>query len=81
MILQLVGIKQMARIKISDLNTTQEKLLIYEISNMESVSIFGGDSDSFRELVKFGIQSMEFILLAYAIDSISYLGSSFNSKD
>ncbi|MTJ08927.1 MULTISPECIES: hypothetical protein [unclassified Anabaena] len=71
----------MARITISDLHITQEKLLINEISNLESVSIFGGDSNNFQELVRFGIKSMEFILLAYAIDSISYLGSSFNNKD
>ena len=76
----MLGIKQMARITIYDLNTTQETLLIHEISNMESVSIFGGNSDNFHELVKFGIKSMEFILLAYAIDYISYLGSSFNSN-
>ena len=70
----------MARIIISDL-TISEKLLIHEISNMESVSIFGGNSSNFNELVKFGIKSMEFILLAYAIDSISYLATSFNKHN
>ncbi|WP_027402984.1 hypothetical protein [Aphanizomenon flos-aquae] len=70
----------MARITISDLNTTQEKLLIHEISSIESVYIVGGNRGNFHELVKFGIKSMEFILLAYAIDSISYLGSSFNGN-
>ncbi len=75
-----VGITQMARITISDINVSKKKVLLEEINNPESVYIFGGSSNNFRELVKFGIKSMEFILLAYAIDSISYLGSSFNSN-
>ncbi len=68
----------MSKLIINDLDPRTEKILIQDISYLELVSLFGGYSNNFQELVRFGIKSMEFILLAYAIDSIYALGTSFN---
>ncbi|MEA5578147.1 hypothetical protein [Anabaena sp. UHCC 0451] len=69
----------MAKITITDLQPIDADRLIGYIKDIEAISIFGGNTDNFSELVNYGIKSMEFILLAYAINSISNLASSFNS--
>jgi hypothetical protein len=71
---------RITKLIIDDLQPTTEKISIQEISYLESVSLVGGYSNNFQELVRFGIKSMEFILLAYAIDSIYALGTSFNNS-
>lgn len=70
--------KKMSKLIINDLDPRTEKISIQDISYLELVSLFGGYSNNFQELVRFGIKSMQFILLAYAIDSIYALGTSFN---
>lgn len=72
----------MAKIKVTDLqniNVDRQTSYINDL-DIESASIFGGKNDNFSELVRFGVKSMEFILLAYAIDSISTLATSFNNS-
>ncbi|MFM2064907.1 MAG: hypothetical protein RLZZ507_4578 [Cyanobacteriota bacterium] len=69
----------MAKITITDLQPIDADRLMSYIKDIEPISIFGGNNDNFSELVNFGVRSMEFILLAYAINSISNLASSFNT--
>jgi hypothetical protein len=69
----------MAKITISDLNSSDSENLLNELSQIESRAILGGETQNFSELVQFGIKTMEFILLAYAIDSISHIATSFNN--
>ncbi len=68
----------MARIKISDLSSIDADNLLNELSHIQTMSILGGTSKDFSQLVYFGIKSMEFILLAYAIDTLANLGKSLH---
>lgn len=66
----------MANVKIYDLPIIDE--LNFEDYN--DLSIFGGVGQDFPVLVNYAVKSMEFVLLAYAINSISYLATSFNKN-
>lgn len=70
----------MANIKIIDLSSVEEYDFIIDVNDTTSVSILGGANNNFSELMKFAIKSMEFILLAYAIDSITRLATSFKNS-
>lgn len=70
----------MANIKIMDLSSWEENDFLIDVNDTTSVSILGGASNNFSELVKFAIKSMEFILIAYAIDSIVRLVTYFDES-
>jgi hypothetical protein len=68
----------MTNIKIYDLPIIDD----LSFDDYNDVSIFGGGGigQDFPVLVKYAVKSMEFVLLAYAIDSVSYLATSFNKN-
>ncbi|HLP87884.1 MAG TPA: hypothetical protein VK184_04650 [Nostocaceae cyanobacterium] len=71
----------MARIKIDDLSVTESESLLYDLNNVESMAVFGGEDTNFNQLMKFSTKTLEFLLTAYAINTIAFLASSFNSRD
>lgn len=67
-------------IKIYDLPVIDD----LNLDNDHHLHIFGGLDGSmgqdFPVLVQYAVKSMQFVLLAYAIDSVSYLATSFNNN-
>ncbi|MBD2137218.1 hypothetical protein H6F32_06375 [Anabaena sp. FACHB-1237] len=70
----------MANMKIYDLPVIHD--LNFDDDN--DLPIFGGLDGGigrdFPVLVQYAVKSMQFVLLAYAIDSVSYLATSFNNN-
>ena len=73
----------MVKIKITDLETIETDSFISTINNIDAGLISGGknSNSNFPELVKFAIKMMEFVLLAYAMDSVGNLATSFNNDN
>ncbi|MEA5618825.1 hypothetical protein VB711_13390 [Cronbergia sp. UHCC 0137] len=70
----------MAKIIISDLVLSNSENLIEDLDEIEAMSVFGGERDPFY-IFQFAIKLMEFMLIAYAIDSISDLVTYFSFRN
>lgn len=69
----------MARITITDLQPADSEIFIYNLKDMDTQSIFGGEYNALSPAFDFGIKYLQFMLYIYAIDSISFLARSFNT--
>ena len=67
----------MANIIISDLDNADEKKFIFNLNNLDKASIFGGGYNDVNQILNYGIKAIEFVLVIYAIDSISFLTKTF----
>ncbi|MBD1216497.1 MAG: hypothetical protein LW814_02720 [Anabaena sp. CoA2_C59] len=67
----------MANIIISDLDNADEKKFIFNLNNLDKASIFGGGYNDVNQILNYGIKALEFVLVIYAIDSISFLTKTF----
>jgi hypothetical protein len=67
----------MANIIISDLDNADEKKFIFNLNNLDKASIFGGGYNDVNQILNYGIKALEFVLVIYAIDSISFLTKAF----
>ncbi|BAZ29280.1 hypothetical protein NIES4074_17220 [Cylindrospermum sp. NIES-4074] len=71
----------MAKISISDLYPTESETYISNLTNIEVLAVFGGDSNNYPQFLYFGFKFLHFVATMYAIDAISFLVSSFNTND
>lgn len=69
----------MAKITISDLHPADSETFIHDLKYLDYRSIFGGENDVFSPALNFGVNFLQFVLVIYAIDTISWLAKSFNS--
>ena len=67
----------MANIIISYLDNADEKKFIFNLNNLDKASIFGGGYNDVNQILNYGIKALEFVLVIYAIDSISFLTKTF----
>jgi hypothetical protein len=67
----------MANIIISDLDNADEKKFIFNLNNLDKASIFGGGYNDVNQILNYGIKALEFVLVIYAIDRISFLTKTF----
>ena len=67
----------MAIIRISNLENTDEKKFIINLSNLDAVSVFGGEYNNANQILNYGVKALEFVLVIYAIDAISLLTKTF----
>ena len=67
----------MANIRISNLENTDEKKFIINLSNLDAVSVFGGEYTNASQILNYGVKALEFVLVIYAIDAISLLTKTF----
>ncbi|TAE59460.1 MAG: hypothetical protein EAZ87_09580 [Nostocales cyanobacterium] len=70
----------MVKIQITDLDHLAKQPFIIDINELENMHILGGANQNFSALFNFAIKSMEFVLIAYAIDAISRLVTSFSER-
>ncbi|MBD2385180.1 hypothetical protein [Cylindrospermum sp. FACHB-282] len=69
----------MAKIIIADLYPADLETFIYDMKYLDYRSIFGGENDAFSLGLNFGIKFFEYVLVVYAIDTVSTLAKSFNT--
>ncbi|AFW93491.1 hypothetical protein ANA_C10697 [Anabaena sp. 90] len=67
----------MANIRISNLENTDEKKFIINLSNLDAVYVFGGEYNNASQILNYGVKALEFVLVIYAIDAISLLTKTF----
>ncbi|AFY32116.1 hypothetical protein [Calothrix sp. PCC 7507] len=70
----------MENITISDLQTADSKDFLLDLNNLDSMFVYGGENYGFMPILNYGLKSLEFGLIAYAIYSITLLVSSFNNQ-
>ncbi|QNP29513.1 hypothetical protein [Cylindrospermopsis curvispora] len=67
----------MAKIIIDDLEPINSETFINDLNNHNSQTVFGGEDPYFDGLIKFGIKTLEFMVVITAINAISFLAYSF----
>ena len=67
----------MANIRISNLENTDEKKFIINLSNLDAVYVFGGEYNNANQILNYGVKALEFVLVIYSIDAISLLTKTF----
>jgi hypothetical protein len=71
----------MARIIIADIHLIDSELFINEITSTDEQSVFGGQYEYRPQILEVGVKALEFIVMLAAIDSISFLTTSFIRTD
>ena len=51
----------MANIRISNLENTDEKKFIINLSNLDAVSVFGGEYNNASQILNYGVKALEFV--------------------
>ncbi|HLO84858.1 MAG TPA: hypothetical protein VK203_07575 [Nostocaceae cyanobacterium] len=71
----------MTKIKIYDLEPIKPEIEIKTLNGMEAEKIFGGEYLDRSQMLNFGFKALEFFLVIFAIDAITWLSTSFYFKD
>jgi hypothetical protein len=70
-------IKYMAKITISELRIADSERFINDLTDIDSMYVYGGEGYQFYQLLSFSLKTLEFVFLAFAIDTISSLAKLF----
>ncbi|QMS90179.1 hypothetical protein HUN01_22270 [Nostoc edaphicum CCNP1411] len=68
----------MSNIKISELRPADSENYLTDLTYMDSMLVYGGEEDDFTQMLNFGVKSLEFMLLSFAIYNNTLLAKSFN---
>ncbi|ODH01629.1 hypothetical protein A4S05_28055 [Nostoc sp. KVJ20] len=68
----------MSNITISELRPADSENYLTDLTNMDSMLVYGGEEDDFTQMLNFGVKSLEFMLLSFAIYNNTLLAKSFN---
>lgn len=68
----------MSNITISELRSADSENYLTDLTNMDSMLVYGGEEDDFTQMLNFGVKSLEFMLLSFAIYNNTLLAKSFN---
>ncbi|MGJ5632415.1 hypothetical protein [Nostoc sp. CALU 1950] len=68
----------MPHITISELHLADSENYLTDLTDMDSIFVYGGEEDEFAQMLKFGVKNLEFMLLSFAIYNNTLLAKSFN---
>jgi hypothetical protein len=68
----------MAKIIIADLDNIDDQEFMINLNNLDSSSVFGGEYNNVHQILNYGVKALEFVLVIYAIDTITSLTKIFN---
>lgn len=74
----------MANIMIPDLYPSDSESFLDDLSNMDCISVYGGYTNrnyAFSQFMQFTAKILEFLVVIYAIDSITSLVHSFSLRN
>lgn len=67
----------MAQITISELRNADSEIFINDLTEIDAMYVYGGEGYQFYQLLNFGVKTLEFALIAFAIDAIASLVKTF----
>jgi hypothetical protein len=71
----------MSHITISELRSADSENYLTDLTAMDSIFVYGGEEDEFAQMLNFGVKSLEFMLLSFAIYNNTLLAKSFNAEN
>ncbi len=71
----------MSQITISELRPADSENYLTDLTDMDSIFVYGGEDDEFAQMLKFGVKNLEFMLLSFAIYNNTLLAKSFNPSE
>lgn len=71
----------MSHITISELRPADSENYLTDLTEMDSIFVYGGEEDDFTQMLNFGVKGLEFMLLSFAIYNNTLLAKSFNPNE